>query len=183
CIDALLSDFWKLDLSTDTWTPVPSMELNVANIGNVPIGRNDASIVHVGERVFIGFGTNFDDLWEFNPQNETWTYAGNYGIKAQFGIHTMTIGERVFIGLDKNDDFRFTSSINTAASSRAWFEFIPPDPGMTNGQLIEVQSLPDYSPRFRKLNFTFSMGDSGFLVGTNTNTANTYIWQYVPNQN
>lgn len=180
-----LNDYQKFNLTTGMWSILPDADLPLFRNGNVfnNSGRNNTALIEVDGRIFAGFGTLNDDLWEFDKTNETWEYAGTYSIPTSSSIHSMVIGGRVFLGLDREASFRLTRVLSTPASNRTWFEFIPPDPGMTNGQLIEVQTFPDYGDPFNVMNATFSIGDAGYLIATDNDDVSTDIWQYVPNQN
>jgi hypothetical protein len=109
-----LNDLWTFTPATNTWTWIGGSEtpdsvgaygsLGVPAAGNMPGARNSAatwtdasgnlwmfggwgivSTVSVGQFGVYGY---FDDLWEYNPKTQLWTWAGGSSIPNSSGVYS-----------------------------------------------------------------------------------------------
>lgn len=74
-------DLWALDLASDQWTLLKP-------VGDLPPARQNPSIVAAPSGNLILFGGKsdkpLDDLWEFNPQTNSWKQVSAQGPGARF---------------------------------------------------------------------------------------------------
>jgi N-acetylneuraminic acid mutarotase len=102
-----LNDLWKFNLSTNEWSWMSGSAslpnnwaegtgeygtLGVPAVGNVPPGREGAAGWVDSKGNFWLFGgydvaDYFDDLWEYNPSTNEWTWMGGSDIPNQAGVY------------------------------------------------------------------------------------------------
>jgi hypothetical protein len=90
------SDFWEYNTRTNEWT-----ERSPFAFGNSP--RVNAIAFEVNGKGYVGFGKDqsnnlYNDLWEYNPQNDTWTQKTNCPGLARHSAVATGVGFDGFIG-------------------------------------------------------------------------------------
>ena len=91
-------DFYEYDTQTKKWT-------KKANIPSVDTNRGFAAGFTVNGKGYVGLGSNGiynplakADLWEYDPDNDTWTAKADFPNTALDGIGVMVIGDKAYIG-------------------------------------------------------------------------------------
>jgi N-acetylneuraminic acid mutarotase len=99
----------------DTWTQ--KLGLNV--------GRRYAVSFSIGSKGYLGTGYNpnvspynYNDFWEYDPSNNSWTQKANFGGTARYGAVGFSIGSKGYIGTGydgsyKSDFYEYDPSSNT----------------------------------------------------------------------
>ena len=89
--DGLLNDLWKFNPTAKTWTWVSGSRtanavgiygtLGVASTNNVPGGRWGAvSWIDKSGNLWLFGGADYNDLWEFSPTTNEWTWMSGEGV-------------------------------------------------------------------------------------------------------
>ena len=94
------ADFWEWDQVTNVWTQKATLG-PVDTSGNPLIGRVGAVGFSIGTKGYIGTGNgsiNYNDLWEYDPANDTWTQKANIGSVGRYGGVGFSIGTKGYIG-------------------------------------------------------------------------------------
>lgn len=130
------NDMWAYDHVTDTWTPR----------ANVPVLFTKAITFSLGNKGYL-IPDNSANLWEYDPVANTWTARTPFPGGARQGISAIVLNGRAYVGCgrsttDHNDFFAFDPATNS------W----SPAPVLWDGM-------------GRSYGLTFSIGDSGYLVG------------------
>src|SRR6185369_4861796 len=60
--------------------------------------RTDAVGFSIGNKGYIGLGSNQKDFWEFDPVTNVWTQKANYPGAANSGAVGFSIGSKGFVG-------------------------------------------------------------------------------------
>lgn len=89
-------DFWEYDPGTNTWT-------EIAQFGGE--GRTGAVSFSVGQKGYVatgntdqGVGHKVDDLWEYDPVEDTWTRKADLPGPVRFEAVGFSIGDRGYLG-------------------------------------------------------------------------------------
>jgi N-acetylneuraminic acid mutarotase len=113
-----LSDFWEYNTITDEWT-----ERAPFAYGNSP--RMNAIAFVVNGKGYVGFGMDnngngyFNDLWEYDPQTDTWVQKSNCPGIARHSAVATNIGTSGYVGTGwglntyTNDWWKYTPSTDT----------------------------------------------------------------------
>lgn len=152
--------WFQYDPSTDVWTQK----------GNFPnatgSARYGASGFTIGGKGYVTCGYNgstvFNDLWEYNSANDTWTQKANIGLGRYSGVG-FSIGNYGYVGTGYN-----------AGYLKDFWKYNP----LTN-TWVKISDLPGNG---RALSTGFAIGSRGFIVGGSDNVPTTYseLWEYNP---
>lgn len=162
------NDFWQYNPATDTWT-------QRANVGNAP--RYGSAGFSIGNRGYVvgGFVNTifgFDlsnDVWEYNPSNNTWTQKANLLTGYYTGtLKGFSIGNRGYVG-----------------TGRAW-------PGTTNNPTTVFSEYDPVSDTWTSRQnvggvrrwgaVAFSIGGKGYMCSGQDSafTLRKDLWEYTP---
>jgi N-acetylneuraminic acid mutarotase len=93
-------DFWEYDPAADSW-------IQRSDLGGLP--RNSAVGFSLGDKGYIGTGTVYDsscscggasnDIWEYDPQADSWNQKINFGGEARRNAVGFSVGDKAYIGL------------------------------------------------------------------------------------
>ena len=106
----------------DTWTPKAPLR---------PYGsyyRHYSTSVSINGLIYVGMGrddrqyntTVYDDWWAYDPDSDSWAYAGKFGGGPRYGAVGVVLGGRVFVGLGASDVSWTSTTFHTD-----WWEWIP----------------------------------------------------------
>lgn len=88
-----LSDFYKYDPGTDTWT-------QIADFGGGP--RTNAVAFSIGEFGYVGTGLNAEDeqadFWKYDPVEDTWIEFPDWGKDKRQGAFAFVVGNKAYVG-------------------------------------------------------------------------------------
>ncbi len=106
-------DFWEYNPATNAWT-------RKANFGGTK--RSGSVGFSIGNQGYVGTGYNpgdphpaKKDLWEYNPNTDTWTRKANFGGSARSGAVGFSVGTMGYIGTGggKIDFWEYNPVTNT----------------------------------------------------------------------
>ena len=144
----LLNDFWEYDVLTNTWT----QKANFA--GGV---RAEATGFSIDDKGYITTGTStlsnsglLSDLWQFNPNTNSWTQKSSYPGSPRVVAVSFSIGRQAVVGTGSGDF--------NAGPGPYYHDFWRYDPALNTWT-----SLPDYP------------GDGSFLLIGFFNGTNAYV--------
>lgn len=152
-----LSDFWKYDSGSDTWTRIADFPGG---------GRTKASGFTFNGRGYIiagvakssGIISSQKDVWQYDPQLDTWKQLGDFPGGARGGAAYFVLGQYVYFGMGSKSDFWRYDPVNDSWLQKADFA----------GGATEDQA-------------GFAVGSLGYLAaGDNQNSTNVFTWQYDP---
>ena len=113
------SDFWEYDPVTDRWTQK----------NNFPVKIESAKSIVINGKVYVGFGGYYpkgnilylSDLWEYNPEKDSWKTTLKFIGNPRVSNFLFSIRNKGYIGLgynyNKNHDWHYCGDI---------WEFTPP---------------------------------------------------------
>ncbi|EAY30963.1 IPT/TIG domain-containing protein [Microscilla marina] len=138
-----------------TWTQKKDFQ-GGARITGISFSIGTKGYIGLG-RSASGFSSTLDDLWEYDPANDTWTQKANYPGGKRSAAVSFVIQNIAFVGLgrdetstDKNDFWQYKPADNT------WAQFT--DFGGTSSYPNQVG---------------FSVGGKGYVAKTNS----TDLWE------
>jgi N-acetylneuraminic acid mutarotase len=114
----ILSDFYKFDPNTKSWTA----------LGDFPAGaRGFSYAVTAGGKAYVGFGIgvefdsarnqevtqNQSDLWEYDPVTEAWTELSSCPCLARYHPAFVSTEDKIFVGLGSSEQ----------GNLRDWWEY------------------------------------------------------------
>ena len=158
-----LSDFWKYNSSTDTWSQIANLPSAVSNRAS----SSSFSINNKGYIVGGSYSKNsgtvkfgyLKDTWEYNPQTNIWTQRADFGGGERSDLYGITILGNAYIGFGQTLDTQTGASTGSSKLSNDLWEF---NPTLNSWKLISVlQSVTTKSP---KIVFTIlNIGYFGFF--------------------
>ncbi len=164
--NSCMSDIWEYDPILDTWTLISGSFPN-----NGP-GREFGVAFSIGTKGYFGTGidgsnTYYDDWWEFNPGNNSWTQKAVVPGSPRWGAAGFSIASSGFAGLGY--------SINVGGSSSR--DFYKYDPG--NNVWIAQDSFPNCG---RGVNVGFSIGSKGYISAgwSSCSAYSNDLWEFDP---
>lgn len=95
-----INDFWRYDPSSNTW-------LARATVPG-PVQRQEATAFAVAGKGYIGTGdncqsgTNYKDMWEYDPTTDTWVAAPEFEGIARRYLVSFVIGDKAYSGTGTN---------------------------------------------------------------------------------
>ncbi len=130
--------------------------------------RYSAIYFNINNKYYVGFGSSIEplkDLWEFNPQNNTWTQKNDGPTPISGGI-SFVINNNAYVGLGEYDnDFWKYDPV-----SDSW-EYVTNFPG--NGGMSNLTGAT-----------AFSIGGMGYVInGKDGITYDKECWRYDPENN
>jgi N-acetylneuraminic acid mutarotase len=142
-----LEDMLRYDPSLDVWQPIEDF----------PGGkRGYAYGVTNGEKAYVGFGRYFDaelsntfwhkDLWEFDPQTETWKELAECPCEARIHPAMVATSTKVFVGLGGGE---------MSGDMNDWWEYDIPSDTWTQ--------KPDFPSTERHHPYYFGMNDQVYV--------------------
>ena len=99
-------DFWEYDPSTNSWTQKADL---------AGAGRWAAVGFSIGNKGYIATGyknqcclINLNDLWEYDPSNDSWTKKANFAGTKRLSAVGFSIGDKGYVGLGSDCDYCVT---------------------------------------------------------------------------
>lgn len=139
------TDFYEYKLSNNTW-------VQRANVGTLI--RQEAVGFAVNGKGYIGTGdncssgTNYKDMWEYDPATDTWTEIEEFGGSARRYLDCFIIGNKAFCGLGTSgvnyaDLWEFDQTLSVISRNNNLLELQNfPNP-VTNYTVFNLNELPD----------------------------------------
>lgn len=113
-----LQELWEWDQGSNTWT-------QKTNLGGQ--GRLGAVAFSIGTKGYIGTGFNattipgdFDDFWEWDQTNNTWTQKANFGGGIREYATGFSIGNKGYIGTGHTGGVDFNDFWEYDPATNAW---------------------------------------------------------------
>ncbi|MCY7410604.1 MAG: fibronectin type III domain-containing protein [Chitinophagales bacterium] len=111
---------------------------------------------------YFGTGGGLKQLWEYDPNSDTWMQKADFGGEGREAAVGFAIGSKGYIGTGEN------------GSGNRYKDFWEYDP-----QLNQWQQKADFSGTKRAFAFSFSIGTKGYVGGGITGTAyKGDFWEY-----
>lgn len=148
CTGNVFDDFWRYDTTSDSWTQK----------ANFPGGKRldiDGGHFAIGNYGYIGTGcypnsiSSFNDFWEYNPSNDTWSQIPSLPAQSRIGACGFSLNNKGYIGFG----FWFTSAIPNYLND-LW-EYDPNGNGISENEFENSLSLSS-NPAWDKLQITIS---------------------------
>jgi len=112
-----LSDFWRYDPSTNTWTQV----------ADFPGGARDGAVAFaIGNYGYVGLGKTdsgyMKDFWRYDPSTNTWTQVADFPGDARRGAVAFVVNGKAYVGLgdQRNPDVYFSDFYCYDPSTNTW---------------------------------------------------------------
>ncbi len=93
----LFNDLWQYDVITDSWTQKHSLPTSAARVDAAAFSICDKGYIGTGEGPALG--SDFNDLWQYDPSLDLWTQKTNFGGVARDEGIGFSIGTKGYIGL------------------------------------------------------------------------------------
>jgi Kelch motif/IPT/TIG domain len=148
-----------------TWTQMAPRPSNPTGTFDIGIGVGFA----IGNYGYMGFGTNngsdFSDLYRYDPTSNTWTTMPSLGIPME-DLASMVIGDKAYVGIGESRELDTITNV--------FYEFDPSTDTWTR--------KADFPGVSRQNAFAFSIGGMGYIALGFGPTAFNYldVWQYDP---
>ena len=166
----LIAFFWGITMSYVAQAQGPSSWTKKADvaysISNAPIARTGGVGFSIGNKGYVGLGSNEDqtkDFWEYNPVDSSWTQKADYnGVSTQNAVG-FSIGNKGYVGIG-------SSGLNL---SKEFWEFDPVNNTWTK--------KADFVGTARSLAVGFSIDNKGYVgTGNDGNDNLKDFWEYNP---
>lgn len=156
-----LSDFWKYDPSTNTWSSVANYPGNSGN------GIYFATAFAVQNKGYVcggkaGPNSYRSDLWEYDPTSNAWTQKANFPGGVRYQHCSFSINNSGYVGLGTDNDMFRDDFWEYKPSSNMW---------------IERASLPSSE---RSGAATFTIDQRGYVCMGNNGGLLDDLWEYNP---
>ncbi|HXS35688.1 MAG TPA: kelch repeat-containing protein [Flavipsychrobacter sp.] len=154
-------DFWQYDPAADTWT-------KLADIPGTTTARGFAVGFAISGKGYIGLGADtgiYDvkrDLWQYDPDANTWTQMADLPAPSRDGAFSFVIGDKAYVG-GGNDSAGYLY--------RDFYEYDPSSNTWTSKSLI---------PEYIIFPFAFSINGEGYISSGAVDTEVTNTYQYDP---
>lgn len=112
-----LQDWWMYDTKLNQWTPK----------NDFPGGaRTAATGFSIGNKGYLCFGSNtpgdvnwiwYKDLWQYDPENDSWTKLQDFPGQARFNAVSFVIGNKAYVG---TGNYRFNRWTNATYLNDFW---------------------------------------------------------------
>ena len=159
-----LSDFWQYSPLTNTWT----QKANFPGFGGVGIyfatgfSMDNKGYLCGGK---VGPNVYSNQLWEYKPQNDSWTQRANFAGGVRYQLSSFVIGNDAFVGMGTDQDIYRKDLYRYNAGANQW------------------TVCADISGAPRGGAASFSIGLRGFIcTGTNGGMLDD-LWEYNPFSN
>ena len=161
-----VKEFWEYDPATNTW----SQKADFAGTA-----RYNAVGFSIGTKGYIGTGDDGaptpnlrNDFWEYDPSTNTWTARANFGGTARNNAAAFSIGTKGYVGTG-------IDNLTTFARRNDFWEYDPSTNVWTQRANLTVAG--------RSQARSFSIGNSGYIVGGELSLALQDTWEYNPTAN
>ncbi len=118
-------EFWEYSPPIATSYVAPDSWAQKASLGTFAgSDRWDAIAFTIGDKGYVGTGSDRKDFWQYNPANNTWTQKMNFGndtVGGRYGCVGFSIGNKGYVGLGRgpggdygymNDFWEYDTSAN-----------------------------------------------------------------------
>lgn len=156
-----LSDFWRYDPASNTWTSIANYP---GNFGN---GIYFATAFSVDGKGYVccgkaGPNAYRSDLWEYNPASNSWSPRANFPGGVRYQLASFTINNSAFVGLGTDNDMYRDDIWEYKPSNNLW---------------IQRSSLPASE---RSGAATFTIDQRGYVCMGNNGGLLDDLWEYNP---
>ena len=129
--------------------------------------RLDAVGFLIGNKGYVGLGIGWgshNDLWEYNPENDTWTQKADFGTTEREGAVGFSIGNKGYIGTG-NEDYH--------VCKKDFWEYNP--------ETNQWTQKADFGGNARKYAVCFSIENKGYIgTGYDEDNYKKDFWEYNP---
>ncbi|HEX3008695.1 MAG TPA: kelch repeat-containing protein [Bacteroidales bacterium] len=159
-----LSDFWRFDSETQSWTQVASLK----DQDNIEHPRYTAAAFAIGDKGYVGTGENDDvylsDFWEYDSNTNAWSKKPDFAGSARKGAIGFSIGSKGYIATGFDDNYLKDIWEYDPATS-TWSQ----KPSLGGTKRVSAQ--------------VFVIDDKAYIVGGNNNGSLVYdFWRFDPSQ-
>lgn len=156
-----LSDFWKYDPSSNTWSSAASYP---GNFGN---GIYFATAFSIQDKGYVCCGkagpNNYrSDVWEYNPASDSWTQKANFPGGVRYQLCSFTINNSAYVGLGTDNDMYRDDFWEFKPSNNTWIERAPLPASERSGAA------------------TFTIDQRGYVCMGNNGGLLDDLWEYNP---
>ena len=138
------TDFYEYKLSSNTW-------VQRANVGTLI--RQEAVGFAVNGKGYIGTGdncssgTNYKDMWEYDPATDTWTEIDEFAGSARRYLSSFVIGNKAFCGLGTSgvnyaDLWEFDQTLSVISTDNSFLEVNTYPNPVTNKITFKLNNIP-----------------------------------------
>ncbi len=132
---ASLNDWWMYDSIADSWTQKTSLPAAPRYWGSA-FECNGKGYVIGGEK-YNGTYTDYNDLWEYNPTNDTWTQLSNFVGNARCLGFCQPVSNTIFYGLGEAANVTtFSDMYKYDCNAQTWTP-IAPIPPLPNVPVVD----------------------------------------------
>jgi N-acetylneuraminic acid mutarotase len=154
---------YSYDVSQDDWDD----ELSIGGINGAGLNRGGAIAFATSTKGYVGLGQGnnipfFNDLWEFDPETNTWTQKANFIGSARRQAVCFEINNIAYVGTGQDANGFTKDFYKYDASTNTW------------------QQLTDFGGSARKSAVGFTMGDQGYVGTGDDGILLNDFWQYQP---
>ena len=157
----ILNDFYEYDPAPNTWTP----KNNFFTLNGTGVYFATSFVISGKGYVCggkISQGTFFDDVYQYDPALDQWTFVTNFPGGERYALNSCVINNKAYLGLGGDDNIM----------KQDWWEFNPVG-------FVWVQKS-DFPPSPRMSASCFSIGNFGYLCAGTDGGFNFDLWEYNP---
>lgn len=160
---SLLSDFYRYDPSTNSWSAIPNYP---GGFGNGVYFATGFGVSGKGYVCGGKLGANYyiSDFWEYNPSTNNWTEKSDFPGGVRYQLCSFVVGNSGFVGFGTDNDMYRNDLWEYKPSADQW---------------IQRSDLPSSE---RSGVATFSIGDRGFICMGNNGGLLDDLWEYNPSE-
>ncbi|WP_431126625.1 Kelch repeat-containing protein [Flagellimonas flava] len=163
------NDFYSFDPATNTWTSLGDFPGNPNQVRRAPstFTINDKGYVYGGTN--LGIDLFYNDLWEYNPTNDSWEEKSGFEDIGRASAVSFSIGNKGYISTGFYSQTQLLSDI---------WEYSPQSDSWT-----EKEPLPDGNERYGAIGF--SIRNKGYVgLGFNNNyQQQANLWEFDSSDN
>lgn len=154
-----MSDMYKYDPSQNTWTAIASIP--VARVSGTAFSIGQKGYVLIGDHTSNQGNNPSNDVWEFNPVNDSWTAKTSLPATPRGGACGFAVGGKGYVGGGTNGS-------NTLSD---FWEYDPQLDSWTQRTNIPIAICA---------NMGLAIGNRGFIINGYTTTNSDQVYEYDP---
>ena len=156
-----MSDFWKFDPASNSWTQIASYP---GNSGNGIYFSTGFSIDSKGYLCGGKMGPNnySNQLWEYKPSLDSWTQMSNFPGGVRYQLSSFSIDFKAYVGFGTDQDIYRKDLWEFDATTNQW------------------TAKADFPASERASATTFTIGQRGFITGGANGGMLDDLWEYNP---
>jgi N-acetylneuraminic acid mutarotase len=168
----MLKDFWKYESTTDTWTKLKDFGAGSARpeLATPRVGAIAFTVNGFGYVGFCNDGGKLQDLWKYNPADDSWTQVTGPGGSKREGAAVFVIDNTAYVVGGTNNNATVTDFWAYNAATDSWSE-------KRKVANVSTETYDDnYGSIARTYGVAFVMDGKGYLTAGASSTTTT--WEY-----